>query len=51
MKKNFLEPLKKAGVFPFIPFVPLVLLGGSLVLSALSLFKVRRLARSLEATT
>lgn len=47
--RNFFKQLKKAGVYPFIPIVPLTVLGSALALSALSFVKVRRLARALES--
>jgi hypothetical protein len=40
------EQLKRTRVFPLIPFAPLALLGGALALSAVSLFKVKKLERA-----
>jgi hypothetical protein len=40
--------LRKVPMFPFIPLVPLAFFTGSLVLSILSLARVRRLSRLVQ---
>ena len=43
MRKS-MKQLRKIPLFPYVPIVPALLLGGSFVLSLLSFIKVRKLS-------
>jgi hypothetical protein len=47
--KSPLRRIRNAPFFPFVPFVPLLLASGLIALEALTLARVRRLGRTLEA--
>jgi hypothetical protein len=44
-----LKRIRKAPFFPIVPLVPMAIIGGLITLEALTLARVRRLARSVSA--
>jgi len=46
--KSILNNLKKIPLFPVIPLVPAMIVGGMVAMSVMTLAKVRRISRSLD---
>jgi hypothetical protein len=44
-----LKKIRKASFFPFVPLLPMAIIGGLITLEALTFARVRKLARSVSA--